>query len=126
MSSVTLPQASTGAASFGRAVLDASRPVPRRKAPGPRVPMSTMRQRRFCSAPCQKFASGRRTSVSTINGKRGRKALVKVAKEQPASFCKLYALIVPKEMKVEHSQGVKALTDEQLDQAIERGNSIFG
>ena len=47
------------------------------------------------------------------------KALEKCAKESPAAFCKLYALIVPKQMTVEHSSGVKGLTDEQLDQAIE-------
>src|SRR5438034_10248640 len=55
MSSVTLPQASAGAALFGRAVLgpldDASRLVPPRGTfPGRlRVPMSTMRQWGLCS-----------------------------------------------------------------------------
>src|SRR5262249_23253036 len=55
MSSVTLPQASAGAALFGRAVLgpldDASRLVPPRGTfPGRlRVPMSTMRQWGICS-----------------------------------------------------------------------------
>jgi hypothetical protein len=32
---------------------------------------------------------------------------------------KICALLVPREMKVEHSQGVKAMTDEQLEAAIE-------
>jgi hypothetical protein len=45
-------------------------------------------------------------------------ALEKCAKNQPAAFCKLYALIVPREMKVEHSGGVSSLTDEQLETAI--------
>jgi hypothetical protein len=31
---------------------------------------------------------------------------------------KICALLVPKEMKVEHTGGVKTLSDEQLDQAI--------
>ncbi len=35
--------------------------------------------------------------------KYGLKALEKTAKESPAAFCKLYALIMPKEMKVEHT-----------------------
>ena len=51
--------------------------------------------------------------------KHGMKALETCAKESPAAFCKLYALIVSKQMTVEHSSGVKGLTDEQLDQAIE-------
>src|SRR5262245_47280351 len=32
---------------------------------------------------------------------------------------KICALLVPREMKVEHSGGVKAMTDEQIEQAIE-------
>jgi hypothetical protein len=40
-------------------------------------------------------------------------------KTQPAAFLKLLVLLVPREMKVEHSGGVKAMTDEQLEQGIE-------
>jgi hypothetical protein len=40
------------------------------------------------------------------------------AKKQPASFVKMYVLLVPRETKVEHSQGVAALTDDQLEAAI--------
>jgi hypothetical protein len=50
--------------------------------------------------------------------KHGLKALEKCAKNQPAAFCKLYALLVPREMKVEQTGGVASLTDEQLEQAI--------
>jgi hypothetical protein len=50
--------------------------------------------------------------------KHGIKALEKCAKNQPAAFCKMYVLLVPREMKVEHSGGVASLTDEQLEQAI--------
>jgi hypothetical protein len=46
--------------------------------------------------------------------KYGLKALEKTAKESPAAFCKLYALIMPKEMKVEHTNSVKALSDDAL------------
>jgi hypothetical protein len=40
-------------------------------------------------------------------------------KQQPAVFLKLLVLLVPREMKIEHSGGVKAMTDEQLEQGIE-------
>jgi hypothetical protein len=50
--------------------------------------------------------------------KYGDKALEKCAKNQPAAFCKMYVLLVPREMKVEHSQGIASLTDEQIETAI--------
>ncbi len=49
----------------------------------------------------------------------GRAAINKVMKTQPAAFLKLLVLLVPREMKVEHSGGVKAMTDEQLEAGIE-------
>jgi hypothetical protein len=49
----------------------------------------------------------------------GRAAIDKVMKEQPAAFLKLLVLLVPRETKVEHSGGVKAMTDEQIEAAIE-------
>ena len=49
----------------------------------------------------------------------GRKAIEKVMRNQPAVFLKLLVLLVPREMKMEHSGGVKAMTDEQIEQAIE-------
>ncbi len=49
----------------------------------------------------------------------GKKAIEKVARNQPAAYLKILALLVPREMRVEHSQGVKAMTDEQLEAAIE-------
>ena len=49
----------------------------------------------------------------------GRAAIDKVMKQQPAVFLKLLVLLVPREMRVEHSGGVKAMTDEQIEQAIE-------
>jgi hypothetical protein len=49
----------------------------------------------------------------------GRAAIDKVMKQQPAIFLKLLVLLVPREMRVEHPGGVKAMTDEQIEQAIE-------
>jgi hypothetical protein len=49
----------------------------------------------------------------------GRKAIEKVMRNQPAVFLKLLVLLVPREMKVEHSRGVKEMTDEQIERSIE-------
>jgi|SRR5215475_1184426 len=49
----------------------------------------------------------------------GRKAIDKVMKNQPAMFLKMLVLLVPRELEVEHSGGVKAMSDEQLEQGIE-------
>ena len=40
-------------------------------------------------------------------------------KTQPAVFLKLLVLLVPREMQVEHRGGVKAMSDDQLEAAIE-------
>src|SRR5262245_35109869 len=48
----------------------------------------------------------------------GRAAIDKVMKQQPAVFLKLLVLLVPRDMRVEHSGGVKAMTDQQIDDAI--------
>ena len=48
----------------------------------------------------------------------GAKAIERVRRTQPAAYMKICALLVPKEMKLEHSAGIKSLTDEQLEQAI--------
>jgi hypothetical protein len=49
----------------------------------------------------------------------GRKAIETVMRNQPAVFLKLLVLLVPREMKMEHSGGVKAMTDEQIERSIE-------
>ena len=49
----------------------------------------------------------------------GAEAIAKVRKTQPAAYMKICALLVPREMKLEHSGGVKAMTDEQLERGIE-------
>jgi hypothetical protein len=51
--------------------------------------------------------------------KHGAAAIEKVRKQQPAAYMKICALLVPREMKLEHSGGVKAMSDEQIDRAIE-------
>ena len=47
----------------------------------------------------------------------GPEAIAKVRKYQPAAYMKICALL--REMKLEHSGGVKAMTDEQLERALE-------
>src|SRR5262245_28641753 len=51
--------------------------------------------------------------------KHGAAAIEKVRKTQPAVYVKICAFLVPREMKLEHSGGVKAMSDEEIDQAIE-------
>jgi hypothetical protein len=49
----------------------------------------------------------------------GPKAIERVRRTQPAAYLKILALLVPREHKVQHSNPVKELTDEQLEVAIE-------
>ena len=49
----------------------------------------------------------------------GQKAVARVRRTQPAAYLKILALLVPREMKVEHAGGVKGMTDEQLEAGIE-------
>jgi hypothetical protein len=49
----------------------------------------------------------------------GREVFKRVRRESPAAYLKVCALLVPREMKLEHSGGVKAMTDEQLERAME-------
>src|SRR5215471_3598373 len=49
----------------------------------------------------------------------GPKAIERVRRTQPAAYLKILALLVPREMKVEHSNAIKDLTDEQLEAMIE-------
>jgi hypothetical protein len=48
----------------------------------------------------------------------GREVLERVRRESPASYLKVCAMLVPKEMRVEHSQSLKSMSDEELDAAI--------
>jgi hypothetical protein len=49
----------------------------------------------------------------------GPQAIARVRKYQPAAYMKICALLIPKEMRVEHSGALKSLSDEQLEQMIE-------
>jgi hypothetical protein len=45
--------------------------------------------------------------------------IARVARDQPAAYMKICALLVPREMKVEHGGGIKAMSTEQIERAIE-------
>src|SRR5262249_2992981 len=49
----------------------------------------------------------------------GREVFKRVRRESPAAYLKVCAMLVPREMKLEHSGGVKAMSDEQLQRSIE-------
>ena len=49
----------------------------------------------------------------------GKKAIEKVARNQPAAYLKILALLVPREMQIEHTNRIKQMTDEEIEQAIE-------
>jgi hypothetical protein len=49
----------------------------------------------------------------------GREAIDKVMRTQPAVFLKLLVLLVPRQMTLDQSGGVKAMTTEQLERGIE-------
>jgi hypothetical protein len=50
----------------------------------------------------------------------GREVFKRVRRESPASYLKVCAMLVPREVKLEHStSAIKAMTDEQIEQTIE-------
>ena len=51
--------------------------------------------------------------------KHGAAAIEKVRKQQPAAYMKICALLVPREMQIDHTNRIKQMTDEQIEQAIE-------
>ena len=48
----------------------------------------------------------------------GQKAIERVRRTQPAAYLKICALLVPREMKLEHTNAIKDLTDEELFQML--------
>src|SRR5215467_9695263 len=50
--------------------------------------------------------------------KHGAAAIEKVRKTQPAAYMKICALLVPREMQIEHTNRIKQMTDEQIEEAI--------
>ena len=49
----------------------------------------------------------------------GPKAIERVRRTQPAAYLKILALLVPREHKVEHTNIIKQMTDEEIEQVIE-------
>ena len=49
----------------------------------------------------------------------GQKAVARVRQTQPAAYLKILALLIPREHKVEHSNPLKGLSDEQLEAMVE-------
>ena len=49
----------------------------------------------------------------------GREVFKRVRRESPASYLKVCAMLVPREMQVEHTNRIKQMTDEEIEQAIE-------
>jgi hypothetical protein len=49
----------------------------------------------------------------------GQKAVARVRRTQPAAYLKILALLVPREHKVEHSNAIKNLSDQELEAMIE-------
>ena len=48
----------------------------------------------------------------------GQKAIAKVRRDQPGVYLKVLALLIPREHKVEHSNALKSLSDEELEAMI--------
>jgi hypothetical protein len=56
----------------------------------------------------------------------GREVFKRVRRESPASYLKVCAMLVPKEVKLEHStSAIKAMSDEQIEAAIEAIQGIL-
>src|SRR5258707_14946272 len=47
-----------------------------------------------------------------------REVFKRVRRESPAAYLKVCAMLVPKELKLEHTGGVKSMTDEEIERGI--------
>ena len=47
--------------------------------------------------------------------KHGEKAIVKVRRDQPGIYLKVLALLIPRQDKLEHTNTIKTMTDEELE-----------
>src|SRR5262249_921596 len=56
----------------------------------------------------------------------GPEVFKRVRPESPAAYLKVCAMLVPREMQIEHSGGVKAMSDEALENAIEALERMLG
>ena len=50
--------------------------------------------------------------------KHGEKAIAKVRREQPGVYLKVLALLIPRQDKLEHTNTIKTMTDEELESAV--------
>jgi hypothetical protein len=48
----------------------------------------------------------------------GQKAIAKVRRDQPGIYLKVLALLIPRQDKLEHTNTIKTMTDEELESAI--------
>src|SRR6516225_2433713 len=48
----------------------------------------------------------------------GQKAIAKVRRDQPGVYLKVLALLIPRQDKLEHTNTIKTMTDEELESAI--------
>jgi hypothetical protein len=56
---------------------------------------------------------------------KGGRSLKGVAKNQPATYLKVCAMLVPKELTLEPSGGIKAMSDEQPEAALDALRDIL-
>jgi hypothetical protein len=63
---------------------------------------------RSLEATCRSFNKDFLLALATDFKRHGASAIAKVRKQQPAAYMKVCALLVPREMRLEHSHGVKA------------------
>ena len=50
--------------------------------------------------------------------KHGEKAIAKVRRDQPGIYLKVLALLIPRQDKLEHSNAIKEMKDEEIESAI--------
>jgi hypothetical protein len=50
--------------------------------------------------------------------KHGEKAIAKVRRDQPGVYLKVLALLIPRQDKLEHTNTIKIMTDDELESAI--------
>ena len=48
----------------------------------------------------------------------GQKAIAKVRRDQPGVYLKVLALLIPRQDKLEHTNTIKTMTDDELESAI--------
>ena len=65
-----------------------------------------------------KISRSRSLPTSKSTGRPRLKKCARRPKQQPAAYMKICALLMPREMKVEQAGGVKAMSDEQIEEAI--------